>query len=127
MKGYCCECQKDIDCELVKGNVIYPHRPDLYGLEFVRCPFCNNYTGRYKGEYPTLPTEHVRHCRYQAHQALDKIWKNAAKRGKYYRFMSDHFGKDFHWGLVRSNDEADEALEMTLKFMDEEDESRTSN
>ena len=23
---------------MVKGDVIYPHRPDLYDLDFVRCP-----------------------------------------------------------------------------------------
>lgn len=122
MKGYCCECQKDVDCELVNGDVIYTHRPDLYHLEFVRCPICHNYAGRYKGEHPTLPTAQVRSCRYKAHRALDKIWRDKAKKGEYYKFMSDHFGKDFHWGMVRSNDEADEALKMTLKFMKEEEE-----
>ena len=47
MKGYCCECRKDVYCEMVKGDVIYPHRPDLYDLNFVRCPICGNYTGKY--------------------------------------------------------------------------------
>lgn len=54
MRGYCCECRKDVNCEMVKGDVIYPHRPDLYDLDFVRCPVCGNYTGKYDGEYPTL-------------------------------------------------------------------------
>lgn len=44
MKGYCCECRKDVNCEMVKGDVIYPHRPDLYDLNFIRCPICGNYT-----------------------------------------------------------------------------------
>lgn len=117
MRGYCCECRKDVDCEIVKGDVIYPHRPDLYDLNFVRCPICGNYTGRYEGEYPTLPTAHTRSCRRRAHRALDKIWSDRNKRGEYYNFMSNRFGKDFHWGLVRSDEEADKALELTIDFM----------
>ena len=117
MRGYCCECRKDVNCEMVKGDVIYPHRPDLYDLDFVRCPICGNYTGKYEGEHPTLPTAHIRFCRRRAHRALDRIWKDKAKRSKYYAFMSKHFGKDFHWGLVRSDDEADEAFEYTIHFM----------
>lgn len=117
MRGYCCECRKDVDCEVVKGDVIYPHRPDLYDLNFVRCPICGNYTGIHDGEYPTLPTAHIRSCRRRAHRALDRIWKDRNKKSKYYGFMSAHFGKDFHWGMVRCSEEADEALELTIDFM----------
>lgn len=123
MKGYCCECRKDVDCEIVKGDVIYPHRPDLYDLGFVRCPICGNYTGIHDGEYPTLPTAHIRSCRRRAHRALDRIWRDRAKKSKYYGFMSNHFGKDFHWGMVRSDEEADEALELTIDFMSGEEDA----
>ena len=27
---YCCKCKEDVRAELTRGNVIYPHRPDLF-------------------------------------------------------------------------------------------------
>ena len=119
MKAYCCKCRKEIEGKQVKGDVIYPHRPDLYDLDFIQCPVCKNYTGKYEGEYPTLPTEHIRQCRYKAHRALDRIWKDRKKKGEYYAFMSGAFKKDFHWGMVRSDEEADKALGLTLDYLGE--------
>lgn len=72
---------------------------------------------KYDGEYPTLPTEHIRQCRHKAHRALDRIWKDRKKKGEYYAFMSGVFKKDFHWGMVRSDEEADKALELTLDYL----------
>ena len=88
-----------------------------------RCPICGNYTGKHDGEYPTLPTAHIRSCRRRAHRALDRIWRNRAKKSQYYSFMSAHFGKDFHWGMVRCEEEADEALKLTIDFMSREEET----
>lgn len=117
MKVLCCECQQSVDCEEVKGDVIYPHRPDLYSLSFLRCPICGNYTGKYKGEKAVLPTRYMRECRYKAHRALEKIWKHRKLRGAYYKYMSDRFGRDFHWGEVECDEVATIALELTLNFM----------
>lgn len=117
MKAYCCDCQKIIECEQVKGDVIYPHRPDLYDLDFIKCPECGNYTGKYEGEQPVLPTKHIRSCRYKAHRALDRIWKDRKERAGYYQHMSARFGRDFHWGEIMNDDEADKALELTLDFL----------
>lgn len=117
MKAFCCECKKQVDGVTVNGDNIYPHRPDLYDLEFIKCPICGNYTGKHDGEYPTLPTEHIRQCRHKAHRALDRIWKDRKKKGEYYAFMSGVFKKDFHWGMVRSDEEADKALELTLDYL----------
>lgn len=117
MKAYCCECKKPIECELVNGDVIYPYRPDLYHLHFYKCPLCGNYTGRYDGERVVLPTKHIRSCRYKAHRALNKIWKDKRKKAKYYTYMSDKLGRSFHWGEVECNEVADKALELTLDFL----------
>lgn len=117
MKAFCCECKKRVDGVKVNGDIIYPHRPDLYDLEFIKCPICGNYTGKYDGEYPVIPTKHIRLCRYQAHRALDKIWKNRSQRAKYYQYMSNCFGRDFHWGELKSEEEADKALELTLNYL----------
>lgn len=117
MRAYCCECRQEVNGIKVKGDVIYPHRVDLYDLEFIQCPICKNYTGRYDGEMPTLPTEYIRSCRYKAHRALDEVWKDKKKRGEYYSFMSNEFKRDFHWGTVKNDNEADEALSKTLEFL----------
>ena len=117
MKALCCECKRHVECELVKGDSIYPHRPDLYDLSFLRCPFCGNYTGRYDSEKAVLPTKHIRSCRYKAHRTLDKIWRDRKQRAKYYKYMSDCFGRDFHWGEVECDEVADKALELTLNYL----------
>lgn len=119
MKAFCCECKKYLNCNIVKGDIIYPHRPDLYDLEYIQCPVCKNYTGKYEGEKPTLPTKHIRSCRYSAHRALDKIWKDQKKRSEYYGYMSKKFDRDFHWGEIKTDEDADEALRITLEFLED--------
>lgn len=116
-KAYCCECVREIEAEEVGGEVIYPHRQDLHHLRFLKCPTCGNYTGQYEGERPVLPTKHIRSCRFIAHRKLDAIWKDRKKRAEYYKYMSDHFNRDFHWGELSSDEEADEALNLTSKFL----------
>ena len=117
MRGYCCQCEKDLDCEVVSGDKIYPHRPDLYAKEFVRCPNCGNYTSKTLGEHPVLPTEHIRRCRRKAHALLDTIWKDKKLKNKYYSRMSNLYNRNFHWGEIRSDTEADEALEHTATII----------
>lgn len=56
----CFECGKEVECKIVSGKTIYPHRPDLYSFKFIRHSACGNYTGYYQGEHPTLPSKHIR-------------------------------------------------------------------
>ena len=37
MKIYCCNCEKEVECILVDGKVVYPHRQDLYSKNFYKC------------------------------------------------------------------------------------------
>ena len=119
MKGYCCECKKDVEVEIVSGEVIYPHRPDLYQKKFYRCPVCGNYTGVYDGEYPTLPNEYIRRKRHDAHRRLDAIWRNRKLKARYYKYMSDAFNREFHWGMIRNIEDADKAYYKTINFLKE--------
>lgn len=50
IKVYCCECGKEIEADIVGGDIIYPHRKDLYSKKFYLCPHCHNYAGVYQGE-----------------------------------------------------------------------------
>ena len=119
VEAYCCEYKRQVNGLQVGGDTIYPHRPDLYNKKFIKCPICGNYAKKYDGEYPVLPTEYIRTCRRKAHLALDKIWHSSKQKEKYYRYMSKYFGKSFHWGEVRDEKEADEALKITLNFLKE--------
>jgi hypothetical protein len=117
IKAYCCECGKEIEADIVGGDIIYPHRKDLYPKKFYMCPHCHNYTGVYQGEEPVIPTKYIRECRHYAHRALDRIWHNKKLKNKYYAYMNEQFKKVFHWGEVRSEEEATKALEVTMDYL----------
>ena len=117
IKVYCCECGKEIEADIVGGDIIYPHRKDLYSKKFYLCPHCHNYAGVYQGEKPVIPTKKIRECRYTAHRALDKIWHNKKQKKKYYAFMNEQFNKSFHWGEMKNEAEAMKALKVTMDFL----------
>jgi len=78
---------------LVKGNVIYPHRSDLYDKDFYLCRPCDAYVGCHTGT--TIPlgrlaNAELRRAKLQAHAAFDPIWKNGHKsRGGAYAWLSE--------------------------------------
>lgn len=80
----CIEC--DTDCDLVSGQAIYPHRQDLYSLNFYQCPNCGAYVGCHKGTTQALGTAcgpSTRQARSAAHHAFDQLWRG--KQAKYTR------------------------------------------
>ena len=96
----CPYCVKD--AELVGGDVIYPHRPDLFALKFWRCS-CGAYTGTHK-DSPThkpkggLAHEPLRKARIAAHAAFDKRWQRrthtAESRSRAYGWLREQLGMD---------------------------------
>ena len=83
MRLYCCKCGKEVQAALVKGDVIYPHRPDLSQLNFYQCPVCKNYVGCHKGTKRALgciPTKELRLARNKLHAKMDPLWKNKYAR-----------------------------------------------
>lgn len=76
--------------ELVQGDVIYPHRPDLTALRFWLCRPCDAYVGCHKehaflpglgisdGTWPLgrLANAELRMWKSRAHAAFDPIWKS---------------------------------------------------
>ena len=73
---------------LVGGNAIYPHRPDLYQLNFWQCAPCDAYVGCHKkgahangaisdGTLPLgrLADKALRTAKTKAHAAFDPLWK----------------------------------------------------
>lgn len=75
----CAECGRDAN--LVKGDIIYPHRPDLYELNFWKC-MCGAYVGCHKGGPGIKPLSrpalsYLRKARGYVHSVLDPIWQRA--------------------------------------------------
>lgn len=96
----CAYCNKP--AELVGGEEIYPHRPDLYQKKFWRCRPCKAYVGCHKpnvgygdGTRPLgrLANAELRAAKSAAHAAFDPIWQNGiARRGSAYAWLANKLG-----------------------------------
>lgn len=88
---FCSYCFKAAD--LVTGEEIYPHRPDLYSLSFWKCPDCDAYVGchkRTKKPLGILANAELRKMKREAHSAFDPIWKNRTmSRTKAYKWLAN--------------------------------------
>lgn len=107
MKIYCCTCRKELDCELVKGDVIYPQRQDLSHLNFYRCPNCKQYIGCHPNSIKPLgviPTQEMKKARIIIHSMIDPLWKSGKiSRKKLYRLIAKELGiKTYHTGWTRN-------------------------
>lgn len=103
--GYC-----NCSTEIKTGESVYPHRQDLYELNFWVCPNCGAYTGchkkgartKYKGKTivsdGTIPlgipaNAGLRKLRMQAHDLFDPVWRGGAiSRWEAYSKMAAHLG-----------------------------------
>lgn len=84
---------------LVKGDVIYPHRSDLYDLNFWQCEPCNAFVGCHKkskrwnktGTEPLgrLANAELRTAKSAAHKAFDPMWQSKrCTRSDAYKLLS---------------------------------------
>lgn len=95
-KPICSNCI--MEAELVTGEVIYPHRPDLSKLYFWKCDSCGAFVGTHrnsKAHAPlgTLADAETRRARSAAHAAFDPIWKSKKmSRSKAYKWLADQMG-----------------------------------
>lgn len=120
MKLWCVNCQKDIDANLVTGDIIYPHRPDLKNKNFYRCPICGGYVGCHLNTDKPLgciPTEELKKARIRVHNILDNLWESGKyKRSDIYKTLSNHFGFKYHNGNTKSVAECEEAIEVLKRI-----------
>lgn len=72
------------DAVLVTGKEIYPHRRDLYNLQFWSCLPCGAWVGCHKNSDAVplgrLANAELRKAKSAAHAAFDPIWKDGNKR-----------------------------------------------
>ena len=82
-KPVCPYCERE--ATLTDGKEIYPHRVDLYPLNFWICRDCEAYVGCHKpkvghgnGTVPlgTLANKRLRTLRSHAHRHFDPLWKD---------------------------------------------------
>jgi hypothetical protein len=92
---------------LVGGETIYPHRPDLFSLKFYHCDTCNAYVGTHKNSdaepLGRLANVELRYLKSSAHRAFDPLWKEGEfKRKDAYKWLAESMninGSDCHIGL----------------------------
>lgn len=135
MKLWCCGCDAYVDAELVFGDKIYPHRPDLYKLAFYQCPCCRNYVGTHKqwgpGEFHgrkhniralgCIPTPELKNARHHIHKILDPLWqgKRSGTRKRLYKRLSDALGYEYHTANTKSIDECRKVYRLILDIAKE--------
>jgi hypothetical protein len=84
--------------QLVGGDVIYPHRPDLYALKFWHCQPCDAWTGTHANSREHKPkgrlaNAELRRARIDAHAAFDPLWKSGRmKRTDAYEWLRERLG-----------------------------------
>jgi hypothetical protein len=91
---YCEYCEGQ--AELVSGEEIYPHRPDLKTKKFYRCVPCKAYVGCHPGTLTPLgrlANADLRKAKMQAHAAFDQFWKSGQMtRSKAYGWLASWLG-----------------------------------
>lgn len=82
----CAEC--GASSTLVGGEVIYPHRRDLWARKFWRCLACGAYVGTHRGgsgeEALGRPAgAELRRARGKVHELIDPLWIHAERMACY--------------------------------------------
>lgn len=93
--------------KMVKGNVIYPHRRDLYEKLFYLCKPCDAYVGCHPGTINPLgrlANAELRKAKNGAHAVFDPKWREGGmKRQHAYKWLSEQLGisrEECHIGMM---------------------------
>lgn len=88
---YCCQ-----SAALVYGNIVYPHREDLFSKKFYLCQSCGAYVGCHDGtDVPLgrLANAELRRAKMKVHAEFDILWKNKwLSRTKAYAWLAEELG-----------------------------------
>ena len=107
---------------LVKGDKIYPHRKDLYNLNFYYCNMDNAYVGCHKGTTKPLgrlANAELRKWKSEAHKVFDELWKGGyMSRSMAYANLAKEMNidvEDCHIGMFNIN-QCKQAIEIAYKL-----------
>lgn len=104
----CDYCQQP--AQLVTGETVYPHRPDLHYLRFWQCLPCDAWVGCHKGTkrpLGRLANAELRAAKMAAHAAFDELWRRTTPAGSFdrngaYAWLAEQLGierADCHIGM----------------------------
>ena len=120
----CPYCERT--AQLVRGDRIYPHRPDLKHKRFWLCQKCNAYCGCHpnsKRPLGSLANAETREARKRAHALFDPLWKRGPfTRTKAYHWLCGKTGipaSQCHIGNM-TVDQCKLVVDAVLKFKDKE-------
>lgn len=106
----------------VTGEVVYPHRKDLWELKFYLCSPCDAYVGTHKStDKPLgrLADMRLRTAKKAAHAAFDPMWRNGPMtRTEAYKWLAEKLGidgKDCHIGMFDMD-----MCNLVIKYCQEE-------
>lgn len=123
MNIYCCTCSEEVECDLVKGVELYPHRPDLHALPFWMCPTCGCYVGcHHKTKDRTrplgvIPSNEIKNARSHIHKLLDPLWESGKiGRKELYEMLSDSLGYTYHTAELRAIEECRKVYRLVLSI-----------
>ena len=92
--------------KMVGGDVIYPHREDLFEKNFYLCAPCDAYVGIHVGTTKPLgrlANKSLREAKKAAHAAFDPLWRSGSmKRASAYKWLAQQLGidgRDCHIGM----------------------------
>lgn len=104
----CDYCKEEVG--LVWGDLLYPHRLDLYELRFWYCSDCDAWVGCHRGTtnpLGRLANAELRQAKQDAHVAFDRLWRATTPAGTFdrngaYEWLADQLGiprAECHIGL----------------------------
>lgn len=72
------------EARVVRGDIVYPHRPDLFDCKFWLCRPCWAFVGTHKNSKGAVPLGRLanlelRKLRRLAHNAFDPLWQRKMK------------------------------------------------
>lgn len=117
----CIECGKM--AHLVKGDVIYPHRRDLWEKRCYLCE-CGAYVGCHPGSFVPLGYPcgaETRKARMSAHNAFDPLWKGThapMNRHQAYKWLAEELAiprDQCHIGMM-TGDQAREVFKIVCDY-----------
>ena len=119
MNIFCCNCNKEVNTILTTGEEIYPHREDLYKLNFYKCSCCGNFVGCHKNynKFPkplgVIASKEIKEKRIEIHNIIDPIFiSGKIERKKIYKLLSNSLGYSYHTANIKTIEEANKVIRI---------------
>lgn len=118
---YCCKCEKEVQAELIFGNLVYTTRKDLQKTSFYQCPVCKSFVGTHKDTGKPLGCiahQELKDARKHIHALIDPLFKSRLiYREVLYSEIASRLGiPEYHTAEIRSVEEARKVYKVCLEI-----------